>query len=89
MGEKPDSTDQLLKAFAVLAKAAAEQEPMPKINAGAVVAGLRSFVGTKGIGIDGWHPSDWVCLPPSAHDELALILNEVETSFQWPHANNA
>ena len=49
-----------------------------------VFKAIKTLSGTKGVGLDFWHPLELLLLHKEALDELTGILNEVEMTLTWP-----
>ena len=62
----------------------AEAEHLDTITVAMVLWAIKSLAGTKGIGLDLWHPKELLQLPVEALSELRDLLNEVEKHMVWP-----
>ena len=72
---RPDSDpSRALIVFQQL-KQAAERDQMEPITPAMVLDALRSFAGTKGLGLDLWHPKGVMSWPSEAIDDLVGLLN--------------
>eukprot|EP00969_Alexandrium_andersonii_P055382 2440146-Alexandrium_andersonii.AAC.1 len=58
--------------------------PVAPIDSGQVRRGLQALQGTKGIGLDLWHPLQWLAGPEAFLEELAQLLNQAELELAWP-----
>ena len=65
-------------------KLAAQGEQMETITPSMVHRALAAFAGTKGLGLDLWHPKEAMSWPSEAIDDLVGFLNSIEASLAWP-----
>ena len=81
---RPDNdTSRALELFHSL-KLAAQGEQMETITPSMVRRALAAFAGTKGLGLDLWHPKEVMSWPSEAIDDLVGLLNSIEESLAWP-----
>ncbi len=81
---RPDNDPSRALAIFQQLKLAAEHDQMEPITPSMVLDALRSFAGTKGLGLDLWHPKEVMSWPSEAIGDLVGLLNSIESSLTWP-----